>query len=177
MAYTVIDNVAGMFPAFVRGAASQKPSDALIQQEISDVAAGIDAALLSRFGEIIGEAYGGSFAAFAAAFTPDAVAALERINRYGAAAALGHTLASMGAASAERLAVAFETEFKEMMAELDGAAGMPGGAALYDHLFDPKAATVSPRPGLEGIAGGDQPEGATPAENGMSNFFGKFDRR
>lgn len=177
MAYTSIDNVAGMFPAFVRGAASQKPSDALIQQAIDDVAAGIDAALLSRFGEVIGETYAGSFAAFVAAFTPDAAAALERINRYGAAAALGHTLASMGAASAERLAVAFETQFNEMMAELAGTASKTGGPGLYDHLFDPQAATVSPRPALEGIAGGDQPKGETPAENGMSNFFGKFDRR
>lgn len=177
MAYTTIGNVAGMFPAFVRGAASQKPPDTLIQQTIDDVGSAIDAALLARFGEVIGETYAGSFAAFQAAFSPDATAALEQIDRYGAAAALGYTLASMGAASAERLAAAFETRFNEMMAELAGSASKTGGPGLYDHLFDPLAATVSPRPGLEGIAGGDQPKGETPAENGMSNFFGKFDRR
>lgn len=177
MSYTTIGNVAGMFPAFVRGAVSQKPPDTLIQQTIDDVGGAIDAALSGRFDEVIGETYAGSFAAFAAALSPDATAALEQINRYGAAAALGHTLASMGAASAERLATAFETRFNEMIAELTGSASKTGGPGLYDHLFDPLAATVSPRPGLEGIAGADQPECGTPADNGMSNFFGKFDRR
>lgn len=161
---------------FVRGAPTQRPADTLIQQMIDDVAAALDAGLMSRYGEIILQTYGGNFAAFQAAFTPDATNALERINRYGAAASLGHTLASFGAASAERLAETFDTQFSSMMAAFT-ATNKTGAPSLYDHLFDPASGTVSPRPGFDGVAGGDQPKGQTSADEGVSNFFGKFDVR
>lgn len=177
MSYTTIQNVAGMYPAFVRGTPQQKPPDALIQQYIDDAAGAIDAALAKRFGEVIAETNAGSFALFQASFSADAQNLLERINRFGAAAGLGETLASFGAASAARLASDFRSEYQNLVEELAGSAAKNGAAGLYDHLFDPQSATSSPRPALEGVAGGDQPKGQTPAESGSSNFFGKFDIR
>lgn len=178
MSYTTVNNVAGMFPAFTRGAPQQKPADALIQQYIDDVAGDIDATLQSRYGEIIEQRYGSSFAAFQASFSADTLNVLEKINRYGGAAQLGQTLATFGVASAERMANDFRAAFADLMEELRAAAakGMSGGG-LYDHLFDPQAATPSPRPGLQGVAGGDQPRDQAPRDTGMSNFFGKFDQR
>lgn len=171
MFYTNIPNVAGMFPAFQRGTPQQKPSDALIQTFIDDVTGSIDAILARRFGEVIADAYAGNFATFQAALSADAIALLEKISRYGAAAQLGAALATLGAVSAGRLAEEFQSGFENLLEDLGADAGM------YDHLFDSQAATPSPRPGLRGIAGGDQPKGQTPADNGMSNFFGKFDVR
>lgn len=179
MSYTTIQNVAGMFPAFQRGTPQQKPADALIQQYIDDVAGDIDAILQKRFGEIINANYAANFTAFQTAFLSDAQNVLEKINRYGAAAQLGQTLATLGVASAERLAADFQAQYHNLAAELcasEDKAGV-GIGGLYDHLFDPQSATPSPRPGLRGIAGGDQPRDQTPEDTGMSNFFGKFDRR
>jgi hypothetical protein len=179
MSYTTISNVAGMFPAFQRGTPQQKPADALIQQYIDDVAGDIDAILQRRYREIVDESYSGSFTAFQAALSIDAQNVLEKINRYGAATQLGQTLATLGIASAERLANDFNSMFQSLVADLSaaGAQGEGGNGGLYDHLFDPQAATPSPRPGLSGVAGGDQPKDQTPEDLGMSNFFGKFDRR
>lgn len=177
MSYTTVDNVAGMFPAFARNP-QQKPSDTLIQQFINDVAGDIDAILQSRYGEIIEQRYGSSFAAFQASFSTGAQNVLEKINRYGGAVQLGQTLATFGVASAERLANDFRAAFTHLMEELRAgdAKGMSAGG-IYDHLFDPQSATPSPRAGLQGVAGGDQPRDQTPRDIDMSNFFGKFDRR
>ncbi len=179
MSYTTVDNVAGMFPTFVRGASTQKPADSLIQIYIDDVGGDLDAILQKRFGEVIAESYAGSFAAFAAAFSTDALNVLEKINRYGAASQLGSTLATFGVASAERLGKDFEGEYEELRDRLEavGKDGRPLASGLYDHLFDPEAAIQSPRPGLAGIAGGDMPRGETARDQGMSDYFSKFNRR
>ncbi|MGH9358554.1 MAG: hypothetical protein ACRD22_06590 [Terriglobia bacterium] len=179
MSYTTIANVAGTFPAFARGTVQQKPADPLIRTYIDDAAGDLNAILQRRFSEVIKEQYGGNFAAFQAALTPDALNVLERINRYGAAAQLGETLASYGVAAAERLAQEFKDEYNRLIAELNGNAdkgGSMAGGGLYDHLFDSQSATPSPRPALEGIAGGDQPKGQVPRDVGTSNFFGKFQK-
>lgn len=176
MSYTTVDNVAGMFPAFARGIPAQKPSDTLIQQFIDDVAGDINAILQSRYGEIIEQKYEGSFAEFQASFSTDAQNALEKINRYGGASQLGQTLATFGVATAERLANDFRAAFTNLMEELR-ASDHQEASGIYDHLFDPQSATPSPRPGLQGVAGGDQPGDQTPGDVGMSNFFGKFDQR
>ncbi|MGH9377163.1 MAG: hypothetical protein ACRD1I_00055 [Terriglobia bacterium] len=177
MSYTTVTNVAGMFPAFQRGTPQQKPADALIQQYIDDVAGDTDAILQRRYGEMINQQYGGSFTAFQAAFSSDAQNVLEKINRYGAAAQLGQTLATFGAASAERLANDFQSAFLNLMSELRATDEKGSSGGIYDHLFDPQSATPSPRPGLRGVAGGDRPRDQTPRDTDMSNFFGKFDRR
>lgn len=178
MSYTTITNVAGMFPTFARGTAQQKPADTLIHVYIDDAAGDIDAILQRRYGEIVSESYGSSFSAFQSALSVDALNVLEKINRYGAAAQLGETLATFGVAAAEHLAQDFKDEYTRLLAELNATNSKsetaPGG--LYDHLFDPRSATPSPRPAFEGIAGGDQPKGQTPGEAGMSNFFGKFQK-
>jgi hypothetical protein len=178
MSYTTVSAVAGMFPTWVRGAATQKPSDALVQTFIDDVAGDIDAILQKRFGEIIQESYGDSFAAFQAAFSTDAMNVLEKINRYGAAAQLATTLATMGVAAAERLGKDFDAEYEELRNRLEAVDdhGKPLASGLYDHLFDSQARVESPRPGLQGIAGGDQPKGETPEDEGLSNYFGTFEK-
>jgi plasmid stabilization system protein ParE len=178
MSYTTIQNVAGMFPAFQRGTPQQKPSDSLIQQYIDDVASDLNAILDRRFGETIRQNFAGSFAAFQAALSPDALNLLEKINRYGAASQLGLALATMGVASAERLARDFESEFRKLCSDLSALndQGDPASGGLYDHLFDIRAATPSPRAGLQGTAGGDQPKDQTCRDRGLSNFFGKFDK-
>jgi hypothetical protein len=53
----------------------------------------------------------------------------------------------------------------------------PTASGPYDHLFDVQARTETPRPGLEGVAGGDQPDDQTPMDIGLSNMFGKFDKK
>jgi hypothetical protein len=178
MSYTTVSNVAGMFPTFVRGASTQKPSDTLVQTFIDDVAGDIDAILQKRFGETVNENYGGSFAAFQAAFSTDALNVLEKINRYGAAAQVGVTLATFGVVAADRLGNDFEGEYGELRNRLEARDdnGRMLASGLYDHLFDVEALVESPRPGLKGIAGGDQPRGEPQADEGLSNYFGKFDK-
>lgn len=76
MGYTTVQNVAGMFPFFVRGAVQQKPSDALIQRYIDDVAGEIDAVLGRRFNELIqgyGPAAPANFLAFLTALPSTSV--------------------------------------------------------------------------------------------------------
>ena len=177
MSYTTVDQVAGMFPTFKRGTAQQTPPDTLIQQYVDDVAGDIDAVLNRRFAEAIG-AYT-NFAAFVAALSSDALNALEKVNRYGAAAQLGQTLASFGVSAARNLAQDFQAQYDTLLGELNARRkdGTPTPAGLYDSLFDSAARTESPRPALEGVAGGDQPEDETPADTGSSQVFGKFDRR
>jgi hypothetical protein len=180
MSYTTIGNVAGMFPGFKRGNPQQNPPDSLIQTYVDDVAGEIDAVLERRFNEAIQSApYNGSFAAWTAQLSLDAQNVLERINRYGAAAQLGQTLASFGVAAAREMAQDCQARYGELLDQLNARdrSGHLTSGGLYDHLFDSLAQTETPRPALEGIAGGDQPKGQTPAETGSSQVFGKFDRR
>lgn len=178
MSYATVANVAGMFPTFVRGTAQQKPADSLIQQFIDDVAGDLDAILQKRFGELIAESYAGSFAAFQAALSPDALNVLEKINRYGAAAQLASTLATFGVAAAERLGKDCEGEYHELRNRLEArdANGKRESSGMYDVLFDPAARIESPRPGLRGIAGGDQPRGETARDEGLDDYFSKSER-
>jgi hypothetical protein len=178
MSYTTVTNVAGLFPTFQRGTPQQKPADSLIQTFIDDVAGDIDAILQKRFGEVMQASYAGSFTAFQAAFSQDALNVLEKINRYGAAAQLGGTLATMGVAAAERLAKDFGGQYDKLIAELRAIDenGKPLAGGLYDYLFDPEARVESPRPGLQGIAGGDQPRGETAKDEGLDDYFWKSEK-
>ncbi len=178
MSYTTLANVTGMYPTFAAGSAQQNPPNTLIQTFIDDVGGEIDAVLQRRFQEAIASVYG-SFAAFQAALSTDAVNVLEKINRYGAAAQLGQTLATFGIAAAREMAAAFAQEYTRLLRDLEGRAenGQIAAGGAYDFLFDPQARVESPRPGFEGVAGDDQPKNQTPGETGSSAFFGKFDRR
>lgn len=178
MSYTTVSNVAGMFPTFQRGGANQRPSDMLIQQFIDDVAGDLDAILQKRFGEVINESYGGTYAAFQSAFSTDALNVLEKLNRYGAAAQLGGTLATFGVAAADQTGKNFENEYEELRARLEGVDehGKPVPTGLYDRLFDPQARIESPRPGLEGIAGGDQPKRESAGDEDLGDYFSKFEK-
>ncbi len=177
MSYTTIDKVAGMFPAFQRGAATQKPSDALLQTYTDDAAGEVDAVLQRRFAQAIAQA--ASFAAWVATLSLDAVNVLEKINRYGAAAQLGETLATFGVSGARDLARQFAAEYKELLSQLDARDdhGRPLPSGWYDHLFDALARTETPRPAFQAVAGGDQDPTQTPVDQGLSNVFGKFDKR
>jgi len=178
MSYTTVSNVAGMFPTFVRGSAQQKPADSLIQQYIDDVAAELDAVILRRFSEAMaGPPAYSTVAAFIAALGTDATNITEKINRYGAAVQLGETLATFGITGARDLAKSFDAIYEEMFHELDARddRGRPLASGAYDHLFDTLARTETPRPGLQGVAGGDQPPDQTAADLGLSNVFSKFD--
>jgi hypothetical protein len=180
MSYTTVPNVAGMFPTFVRGTTQQKPQDSLIQQYIDDVASEINAVIDRRFAEAIaGPPPYDDVADFVASIGIDGQNICEKINRYGAAAQLGETLATFGIAGARDLAKSFENLYEEMFNSLDArdSHGKPLASGPYDHLFDPQARTETPRAGLQGIAGGDQPADQTPRDIGLSNLFGKFDKR
>jgi hypothetical protein len=179
MSYTTVPNVAGMFPTFVRGTTQQKPQDSLIQQYIDDVASELNAIIDRRFAEAITAASVDDVADFVASLGIDAQNILEKINRYGAAAQLGETLATFGIAGARDLAKSFENLYEEMFNSLDArdSHGKPLASGAYDHLFDPQARTETPRAGFQGIAGGDQPADQTPRDIGLSNVFGKFDKR
>src|SRR5579863_1530909 len=171
MSYTTVSNVAGMFPAFKRGIPQQNPTDSLIQTYVDDVAGDIDAVLQRRFSEAIQAApFNGSFAAWVAAASSDAQSVLERINRYGAAAQLGQTLASFGVTTARDLAQDCDARYSELLAELNARdkSGRPTPGGLYDHLFDTLAQNETPRAAFGGVAGGDQPRSQTPRETGSS---------
>jgi|SRR5579863_5936796 len=180
MSYTTVSNVAGMFPAFKRGIPQQNPTDSLIQTYVDDVAGDIDAVLQRRFGEAIQAApSNGSFAAWIAQLSTDAQNVLERINRYGAAAQLGQTLASFGVTAARDLAQDCQARYGELLDQLNARDknGPLIAGGQYDHMFDPQARIETPRAGLRGVAGGDQPPSQTPKETGSSQAFGKFDPR
>jgi hypothetical protein len=177
LSYTTVDKIAAMFPAFIRGGANQKPADSYIQIFIDDVAGELDAILQRRFGDLVASM--GGFAVWAGALAGDALNILEKINRYGAAAQLGQTLASFGAAGARDLAKTYAGEWERMRHDLDARddRGQPLLSGPYDKLFNPLARTETAEPALKGIAGGDMPAGQTPTEQGLSNVFGKFDKR
>lgn len=163
--------------------ADQKPSDALITQYALDVQGKIDAVLQKRFQEqitVYGTVAPTNFQSWLATLSTDALDVLEEVNRYGAAIDLGQTLATLGAAAARDLAKVFALRYDDLINELRGLSvggtPIPGGG-LFDHLFDSLARSESVRPGLEGVAGGDQPRGQSLDEEGLSNAFGKFDKR
>ena len=175
MGYTTVANVAGMFPTFVRGTAQQKPADALIQTYIDDAAAEINAVLVRR-GFV---STGLTAAQIQALLSPDAADICEMINRYGAAAQLGQTLATFGVLSAGTLSKTFADNYQRLKNDLDARdpQGRPLASGPYDKYFDPLARTETAQPALKAISGGDQPEGQTPADTGSSQVFGKFDKR
>ncbi len=177
MAYTTVGNVAGMFPTWVRGTAQQKPADSLVQQFIDDVAGEIDAVLNRRFATVI--ASYASFSAYLSALALDATNILEKINRYGAAAQLGETLGTFGVASARELGKNFRDEYLEMLNQLNArdTRGQPLASGRYDKQFDSVARTETPRPAFQAVPGGDQDPNQVPADAGLSNVFGKFDKR
>ncbi len=109
----------------------------------------------------------------------DASRVLEKINRYGAAQQLGETLATFGVASARELGKILREGYLDMLNELDArdARGEPLPSGRYDKQFDAFARTETPRPSLQGVAGGEMPAGQSPAQQGLSNAFGKFDKR
>ncbi len=177
MSYTTIANVAGMFPSWARGTPQQKPSDTFVQQFIDDVAGEIDAVLNRRFATAI--AGSASFSSYIAALPLDASNILEKINRYGAAAQLGEALATFGVVAARELGRAFHDEYVEMLNQLDArdTRGQALASGRYDKEFDAVARTETPRPAFQGVAGGDQDTRQTPSDAGLSNVFGKFDKR
>jgi hypothetical protein len=180
MSYTNVPDVAGMFPTFKRGITQQNPPDSLIQQYIDDVASEMNAVIDRRFAEAItGPPAYDDVADFVASIGIDGQNICEKINRYGAAVQLGETLATFGIAGARDLAKSFAQVYEQMFDDLDArdAHGKPMPSGPYDHLFDVQARTETPRPGLEGVAGGDQPRDQTPMDEGLSNVFGKFDKR
>src|SRR5216110_3349494 len=111
--------------------------------------------------------------------SPDAANICEMINRYGAAAQLGQTLATFGVLSAGTLAKTFADNYQRLKNDLDARdpQGRPLASGAYDKYFDPRARTETAEPALKAISGGDQPQGQTPADTGSSQVFGKFDKR
>lgn len=109
---------------------------------------------------------------------------LERGNRYGAASQLGTTLASFGVRGVQDLTKEYrESDWQPFLDDLNaarrikrGASAEPVGMGPFDVLFDPLAIVSSPRPGLLGIAGGDQDPHQTPYTEGLAAYFGKFSR-
>ena len=102
---------------------------------------------------------------------------LERGNRYGAASQLGAIMASFGVSSAAKLQEEYtDADWKPFCNELNAEDknGKPKAYGMFDVLFDPLASVQTPRPILTGIAGGDQPFGIGPREEGISAVFGKF---
>jgi len=176
--YTSVVLVAQMFPTFKRGIAQQNLPDSLIEQIIGDIGAMINGVLQRRFGQAISDA--GGFVAWQGALSADALNALEKINRYGAAAQLAAAFEGMGNQAGARIAKQLDDDYRQELLELNGwdrdEKPKPQGG-IYDHLFDIEARTESPRPVMFGVAGGDQPEDITPGDMGQSNVFGKFDKR
>jgi hypothetical protein len=163
----------------------QSVRDSQIVAYALDVQGDIDAVLQRRFNEAISAVAGAligaaAFAVWIGTLSGDALDVLESICRYGAAAELGETLATLGNQSADKFAARFRTDYEEMLAQLAGEDGKgnkrPQGG-MYDALFDPLAAHESVRPSLTGIAGGDQPRGVSARDEGLSNIFSKFDER
>lgn len=174
MSYTTVNQVAGMFPTFMRNA-PKGPSDTLIQNYIDDVAGEIDAILQRRFQEAFSSL---GFTAWQAALSPDQMNLLEKINRYGACAQLAEVFETTGISAAARVAKGFEDDFRELCNKLN--ARDPEGRPMtqggdYDYLFDPLAKVETPRAQLGGVAGGDQYPSETSSED-STNVFKKWER-
>src|SRR5436309_15561555 len=105
MSYTDVGKVAGMFPTFARGGANQKQTDSLIQQYLDDVTAEINAVLDRRFAEsIAAPPSSGSVSAWLVAMGMEASNILEKLNRFGCAALLGETQATLGITGVREMA-------------------------------------------------------------------------
>ena len=174
MSFTSVDAVAAHFPGFARGGSSQKPADSYITTWIADISGEIEAVLLRRFGESINES-GGALANWEAGLPAAATAVLEKVNRYGAAAQLGATLASLGANNLKGISDTLQRNYDTMLKALDArdARGNPLPSGPYDRYFDTLARIETPRPVLAGVAGGDQPSGQTSEDLGLSNLFSR----
>jgi hypothetical protein len=163
MSYTSVDDVAGMFPTFERGQSDQAPTDAQIQEYIDRMGGRIDALLQRRFGESIAAApANGNYGAWIAALPVTATDVLADINALGAALRLANVLASLGNKAAAALGRAYEAELNAEWNKLNGRdpGGKQQGTGDYDKLFDPLAATETPRPQLGGFPGaGISPDG------------------
>jgi hypothetical protein len=147
MSFTTVDKVAAMFPYWQRGGADQAPTDAQIQVWIDDAAGDINAVLARRFAQAVAQA--GGLVAYVANLPTDALNVLEKLNRWGAAAQLADVFASLGNQSAAALAKSYQSMWQESWLELNGwddkeQPKVQGG--IYDHLFDPRARTETPRP-------------------------------
>jgi len=103
---------------------------------------------------------------------------LERGNRYGAASQLGAVLGSLsGLASARDLAKEYtKSDWEPFKQELNAEdkQGKPKAYGAFDFLFDPLSNVQTPRPLLEGIAGGDQQIGVAADLEGLGAFFSKW---
>lgn len=159
---------------------AQSVSDVQIDQYIAGVDGDIDAILERRFSEAYTTPPFSTFQQWQGTFSADALALLERISRLGAARQLGATLAALGTQIAGTLATNYETEYRELLNELeardkDGKPRPNGGR--YDVLFDPLAGHASARPSLGGNSGGSNPPGSPWREGLESTYFGKLDRR
>lgn len=161
--------------------AQQSVTDAQIVIYAEDIQGDVDAVLQRRFDEAISSGpYNGEFLAWVASLSADAQDVLESVTRYGAAAELGETLATLGNQTADKFAARYRAIYHEMLHELAGedltGKKRPQGGR-YDALFDPLAAHEGVRPALQGIAGGDQPR-ESPMQEGLTGaVFGKFNRK
>lgn len=195
MGFTTIQNVSGMFPSFVRGTPNQRPTDDLVQQFIDDIASDIVSRLQQRFNEIAAQF--GTFNAYLASIgVPPPVgvdptespwnlgnnqtmqlSVLEKGNRYGAAHQLGVVLSTYGVTGALALSKHYdEADWKPFLAEISAVDrnGRPKVSGAFDMLFDTSSKIMTPRAGLEGIAGGDQQVGVSPAQENAGVWFGKW---
>lgn len=172
--YTTVPQVSAMLPTFVRGNAQQAPADDQIQIWVNDIAGEIDAVLINRFTESINSSPSlGDFALWISLLPVQAITILEKINRYGAAAQLMLTLATIGSASTAKLALIMQEKFERMWHDLDASddKGRPMASGMYDSYFDPLSRIETPRPGLMASSGAQIPCGQTPRDCGLNIPF------
>jgi hypothetical protein len=163
MAYTDVDLVCSLFPTFKRGTPQQNPADTEIETYIEANASKLNGVLLKRFGESIGAS---TLQAWLGALpnAADAHNVLEQINMYGAACELVDLFAAYGVSGVRDLAarLLMPTYDKLLTALTSGQ---------HDKLFDRWAATATPRPTFQGIAGAET-DGSTPQDRGENRKFG-----
>jgi hypothetical protein len=173
MAFTTVSKITGMFPSFTPGP-TQKPSTDDIQTYVDDVDGELRAVLVRRFSESITETpSNGSLILWLNNLDPLAIAVLEKINRYGAAAQLGLVLATLGSKSTAVLAEKLQADYERMRNALDSRDedGAPLFSGAYDRFFDSMARVESPRPGISVSTGSDQASGETAADRGLNMPF------
>jgi len=180
MSYTTIAQVVGMFPSF-NAAGPKGPSSTLITQFMNDVAAEINAVLRRRFSEAIQSS--GTTTSFSAwisslmAGSADVQNLLEKINRFGTCAEMAAVFESLGVATYAKLGQTYGLKYRQLLNRLnardDNGKLRPEGGD-YDFLFDVNAKIETPRPQIQGIAGGDQSR-QTLEQEGMYSKFGRDD--